>query len=285
MNDELLEELLKVEEDLARKRIRLVLGGGMSLYLRHRYLRRDPERRYPIQIESRSTNDLDFYFTADLIVNRQAAEGVKECLSRLGYSLLAKNFQFVKEVQTQGGPRTFKVDLLAQPPKEGDSPLVDVKPPRIKPKGARGIHAYLTEEAEGIDIGIVEVDLKPLSDGKVYLPSSFNYLIMKLHAFNDRKDREDEKSDRGRHHALDIFVTVSRMNAEDWEIARKHLARDRSRPYLKEAAEIRKACFSRPTDVGLTRLRENELYRRDRETLDNYLQPFIEDLSALFPEE
>jgi hypothetical protein len=291
MNDELLQELLLLQADLGHRHIRLILGGGMSFYLRNLYLGPTRAGRYPIQIESRSTNDLDFYFTSDLIVDPKAAEGVKACLATLGYRVNpeAKNFQFVKDVKTKGGLRTFKVDLLSQPPLETDSSLVDVKPPRIKPKGVDGIHAYLTEEALGIDIGIVEIELKSLpgaasnQTGIVCLPSSFNYIIMKLHAFDDRKERADEKSDYGRHHALDIFATVSRMNAEDWETAGTHRRKHQGRPYMKKAVAIRKACFSDPMAVGIIRLRENEAYRRNRETLDGYLGQFIQDLAELFP--
>jgi len=40
--------------------------------------------------------------------------------------------------------------------------------------------------------------------------------------------------------------------------------------------------FSRPTALGVLRLRESPDYRRETEVYGQYLEPFIEDLSDLF---
>ena len=51
---------------------------------------------------------------------------------------------------------------------------------------------------------------------------------------------------------------------------------------MKRAAEIREKDFDDPNALGLLRLRENESYRSNRTVYDPHLQPFIQDLAALF---
>ena len=166
--------------------------------------------------------------------------------------------------------------------------LVSIKKPRIKPKKCvADIHAYLTAESEGIELGKLAIDperLDPslkLKNKILFLPSAFNLLILKLHEFEDRKN--EEASYFGRHHAWDIFATTVRMGEADWAAAKEHLGLHVVRPYMRKAVEIRKADFSRKTGLGLLRLRENEAYKQERELYDKYLESFIEDLAALLP--
>ncbi len=155
--------------------------------------------------------------------------------------------------------------------------------------GVHGIHAYLTIEAAGIDIGKEAIDVQALSSSLVlknqvlFLPSAYNYLILKLHAFEDRKNREDVKSDFGRHHAFDVFATVARMGEHDWNNAKEHQEVHGQQEYLRKTTDIRRNNFSKRSDLGLIRLRESESYRRNREVYDSYLEDFIRDLADLFP--
>jgi hypothetical protein len=73
------------------------------------------------------------------------------------------------------------------------------------------------------------------------------------------------------------------MSEVDWTAAKEHLAAHAARRYMKKAAEIRKTDFSIRTALGLLRLRENASYKGERELYDKYLEPFIEDLTALLP--
>ena len=61
------------------------------------------------------------------------------------------------------------------------------------------------------------------------IPAAFNFLILKLHAFEDRK--EDVESDLGRHHAYDIFATIIRVTEQNWKNAKEHFAPHKDRPY------------------------------------------------------
>jgi hypothetical protein len=286
-NDQLLAQLLELHSELEKAHLPLILGGGMSLYLRIQYLRTPSSPHYPFSIETRSTNDLDLFLTSDLIVNPTKIEQLRKILLRLGYVVdpKAKNFQFMKDMEIFGSRRQVRVDLLAAPPSDADSGKVEVKKPRIKPIGTTGIHAFLTEEARGIEIGRLEVPIPgdKVGSGTITIPSAYNYIILKLHAFDDRKAESDPKSDQGRHHAYDIFATVTQMGEQDWSNAAAHLKAHAAHPYLLRAVQIRKTCFSKTTDLGLLRLQENEGYRRNKAVFDSHLQQFIGDLADLFP--
>jgi hypothetical protein len=150
------------------------------------------------------------------------------------------------------------------------------------------IHAFRTEEAASIERGAIELDLSAQAQklgrnperATVRIPSSFNYLILKLHAFRDRMD--DDAVDYGRHHALDVFTTVTDMSKEDWANAQEHFADEAGAAHVKEAAAIRRTHFADRNGKGVLRLRENQAYRTNRETYDGYLDDFIRDLDELF---
>ncbi len=287
-NDPLVQHLAELCVELDKNDVSVILGGGMGLYLRRKlFSARVP--RYPFDPVVRSTADLDLFLSSKLIVDPKKVTSLKESLLRLKYDVNpdAKNFQFIKTVTLPEGDREIKIDLLSAPPEAADLKKVKISEPRIRPKGVDGIHAYLTEEAEGIEIGKQPVDLATLDAGAkpknqiLYLPSAYNFLILKLNAFDDRKDDEDK--DNGRHHAFDIFSTVVRMNEADWDIARKHLAAQKGRPYLEKTIAIRKDNFELSSARGSIRLRENVSYRTDKSTYDAYLDNFLSDLSELFP--
>lgn len=289
-NDPLVHHLLELCRELDKDDVSIILGGGMSLYLRLKFASaRTP--RYPFDPPVRSTADLDVFLSSHLIADRQKIKSLKASLLRLGYEVdpKARNFQFIKSVKLFGQDRTIKIDLLAAPPDAADKAKVEVKKPRIKPAGVEGFHAYLTDEAAGIEIGKQPVDITlldpslKLKNQVLYLPSSFNFLILKLHAFEDRKNREDAKSNFGRHHAFDLFATVSRMNENDWETAQEHLAAHRGQAYMAKTISIRKENFSGKTGLGLLRVQESQSYQADRVMYSAYLEPFLKDLTDLFP--
>lgn len=290
-NDPLLHCLLELIKELDTENISIILGGGMSLYLRLKFMTRQTQR-YPFDPQVRSTADLDLFLSAKLIVDLKKIESLKEILNRLAYKVIpeAKNFQFAKQIKLFGKTQTVKIDLLAAPVDKASLSKVQIKKPRIKPIGVEGFHAYLTDEAAGIEIGKQAVDPTQLgSDLKLknqvlFIPSAYNYLILKLHAFEDRKNREDDMSNFGRHHAFDIFATVARMGEEDWEAAKQHFNTQKTKVYLKKAVEIRKENFSKLTGKGFLRLRESESYRSKQKVYDAYLDLLLLDMRDLFPD-
>lgn len=280
MNDVLLEHLLELERELQKHDIQIIVGGGLSLYLRQTY-RPASSPRYPINVETRSTDDIDLFLSSEIIVNRDKVEGIKSSLKKLNYQVVpeAKNFQFSKKVTLLGQDRTVKVDILSAPPKAKDLQEVEIHKPRIKPKGISDFHAYLTQEAFGIEMGVMEIMVE---GQKFHIPSAYNYLILKLNAFEDRKERNDAASDYGRYHAYDIFATVTRMDEEDWKEAKTHFLAHQEQDYLKKTCQIQQSCFAKISDIGLIRLQENIHYQNRKSEFDPYLDPFIQDMNDLF---
>lgn len=282
----LLKELEELNTRLKQRGITMILAGGMGLFLRDSFLGGHRSPRYPIRPESRTTEDLDVLLTADVIVDAHQMEQLRDVLDEMGYESEVRYFQFKRSVDSDQDGRTVKVDLLAAPPDDEED--VKINPPRIRPREASDIHAYLTDEAAGIDTATIPIDLGAHTDevsgpgATVEIPSSINYLILKLHAFHDRKDQTDSASDEGRHHAFDIFRIVTDMRETDWETAQQHVRRDRDHEYLKDAARFQRNYFAEENDIGVLRLKENQAYRREKQTFDGYLSEFLEDMNELF---
>lgn len=279
--DELLENLIELNLNFERKGIPLILGGGMGLFVKALAGKEGPRQRYPFLTEARATADLDIFLSAETIVSSESIGKVKEILKALSYEVLpeAKYFQFQKQVSIGGSSKNIRIDFLSAPPEPKDISKVKVSSPRIKPKGIEGFHAFKVDEAEGLDIGLDTVELK---GHEIKVLSSYNYLIMKLHAFNDRKDDSRETSDQGRHHAFDIFTTVTRMNEGDWKNALLHKELHQEKGYLKNSAQIQNSFFGDKDYIGFIRLRESTSYVRHREEYDSALDYVVEDLTELF---
>ncbi len=287
----LLDELVKLNSLLRDDGISLILGGGMGLYLRDICLAgfgpRSP--RYPRRPGSRSTEDLDVLLSADIIADAEKMARIRDVIrDAMNYEVAVRYFQFVRKIKTEDWPREVGIDLLTAPPTQEKADDVKQKGNRARPHHVTEIHGRLTPEAAGIEIGAIPIDLSSVLDTEryreteVYIPSSFNYLILKLHAFHDRKDRTDEKSDEGRHHAFDVFRIVTDMREQDWETAEHHIDLEGQEEYLRRAAYFQRDYFGNETGVGVMSLRGNEGYRRNHTEFDGYIDPFIEDLRQLF---
>lgn len=274
-NDTLVEAAVELANELGRHDIPLILGGGLSLYIRTKYLQKKRSPRYKSQIITRSTKDIDVFLTGDLIIDTEKVEALRDTLTSLGYLPKTPYFQFEKEIRSQ---QKVSVDILSSPTVDGD----DNRDIRIKPGKVKKFHARRNNEAKGISIGLIPItnitDRQEYTN--LYIVSSFNYIILKLHAFRDRL--EDPGVDFGRYHAYDIFATVIDMDESDWINAGKHFEAEREQAYIVSASEIVKHYFSKTNDLGILRLKENELYRRGKEEFDTYIQDFLNDLKDMF---
>lgn len=287
MNDLMLSHLFELLGLLQKEQVDVTLGGGLSHYLRQTYLTRKVSPRYnQVRFLARSTQDIDIFLSSQIIIDHQKMDIIKSVLDELGYQAIeqAKYFQFYKMTEIGGKKYSAKIDLLAAPPQKNDD-HVQIHGFRIKPKSSEGIHAYLTPEAASIDFGrvIVEVLGEAGKKIRVRIPSAYNFMILKLHAFADRKDRSDAISDHGRHHAFDIFATLCQMDKTDWDNAAEHYKNDGAREYLLQACQIRREYFSAKRGWGIIRIRENQGYRQYRDEYDRVLEYFIQDLAELFP--
>jgi hypothetical protein len=159
-----------------------------------------------------------------------------------------------------------KIDILVGPLGDLRTKL-HIKMPRVRPKGSIKFHAHAVEEALHIEDGPITVKVTgKRSTGEphaamVYIPQAFPYMMMKLHAFEDRKDDTDKGL--GSHHALDLYTIVGMMTEEEYERAKQLGAAHARNKHIERARAIVRNHFASRTAVGVLRLREHSLFRTD----------------------
>src|SRR5262249_18965516 len=136
-----------------------------------------------------------------------------------------------------------------------------------RPKGDIKFHARRTEEAVHVEADRIALALTGARSGgepyreTVYVPQAFPYLMMKLHAFDDRKD--EEAKDAGRHHALDLYTIVGMMTEPEYERAKELGSMHADNLHVRRARQIVQNHFSGADDLGMLRVREHKLFRPD----------------------
>jgi hypothetical protein len=282
--DPLLASLLDLLRELDAAKIPLAVGGGFGLYLKRAHLRRTGERTlFAALPEVRATNDIDLFLRAEVLADLSRTREVADAIKRLGYTVVeeAKFLQWKRRLEVAGVTQEVKLDVLVGPLGEYRKRM-KVSRPRARPKGDIEFHAYAVEEALHVEEGQLAVPLDGLTStgeryaGTVYVPDAFPYLMMKLHAFRDRKDDADK--DLGRHHALDVYTVVGMMTEAELNRAVAFGAADREDGHVRRAAEIVGEDFSGETALGVLRLLEHRLARPDFE-----LREFLAVLRDVFP--
>lgn len=143
--DQMREQLILLANKLQKDNLKLIIGGGYGLILKHEYLRKQESRTRFTQLpEDRSTNDIDIFLNTEIITSAEKIEKVRDALQELGYEPVADYFQFAVAVGEQKHELKVKIDLLAPPVSDDERNLVKISKFRIRPKDARNIHAYLT---------------------------------------------------------------------------------------------------------------------------------------------
>ncbi len=281
--DPLREQLRLLALELQKDEIKLILGGGYGLVLRTEYVRRTGvATRFEEIPEARSTNDLDLFLSAEIITSAEKIEKIRDALQKLGFEPVARFFQFELPIEFEGLDLPVKIDLLAVPVPDEQRKLVEIKKPRVKPRGASGIHGYLTEEAVTLEENLLPIDVSEAGEPtlEIYLPHPFSYLVMKLFALKDRL--EDEAKDFGAYHAFDIYRIVGMMTELEWNEALDLKARYRDQPKIKEAGEIAGELFASLESIGVLRVRQHARTSGFPIPPEN-LAALIEDLRELLP--
>jgi|SRR5579864_3979403 len=268
--DTLNSSLIDLLYELRERDLRLIVGGGFGLFLKRLHLDVQNARMLFNRLPSpRATNDIDLFLRAEVLADPAQVKELARAINALAYVPIpgAELYQWKRSVFVGGTPQEVKLDILVGPLGSHRTKLqVDAR--RARPRGERvGLHAHPAEEALGIEEGPIPVTLEGTRAsgepyrGTVYVPRAFPYLLMKLHAFRDRKDDADK--DLGRHHALDLYTIVGMQTEAEYE---ETLALGR---VLKDESQVRAACaivaehFSKRTAAGLLRLREHQLFRTD----------------------
>lgn len=286
--DPLTASLLDLLHELDGREIPIMVGGGFGLFLKRQQLNSTGQRtlfdRLP---EPRSTNDLDLFLRVEVLADLSRTQLVKEAIQRLGYTVVeeAKFLQWKREVLLGNSLQSqeVKIDVLVGPLGEHRKKL-HVKMPRVRPKGNIEFHAHAVEEAIQIEDEPIVVTIggkRPTGEprvGTVHIPQAFPYLMMKLHAFEDRK--EDEDKDLGRHHALDLYTIVGMMTEREYERAKELSTMHAANECVRRACATVRKHFRSRTAVGVLRLREHQLFRHEF-----LLEEFMSVLGEIFSRE
>ena len=283
--DPLREQLRLLAIELQKNDIKLILGGGYGLVLRTEYIRRtQAATRFEEIPEARSTNDLDLFLSAEIITSAEKIEKIRDALETLKFEPVAPFFQFQLPVVYEGLEKPVKIDLLAALPETAAQlSLVKINKPRIRPKKAKNIHGYLTEEAVTLEENLLPIDISEEGESPlvIYLPHPFSYLVMKLFALRDRL--EDEEKDFGAYHAFDIYRIVGMMTENEWNQAIDLRSSYRAAPKIKEAGKIAGELFANLESIGVLRVRQHARATRFSIPPEN-LAALIEDLRELLPD-
>ena len=243
------------------------MGGGFGLYLKRTHLQQIGVQTLFAELPGvRATNDLDIFLRAEVLADLARTRIVAEAIARLGYTAVegVEYLQWRRPVVVGGVEQEVKIDILVGPLGEHRKKL-KVNEPRVRPKGDIRFHAHTVEEALHLEDRPTEIPVEgPLSDGiryrgVVFVPEAFPYLMMKLHAFADRKD--DANKNLGRHHALDAYTIIGMMTEAEYGRAKAFASADRDNEHIARARGIAAKDFSSATALGAIRMREHPLFR------------------------
>jgi hypothetical protein len=257
--DLLRQELYKLASALQDREVPLMVGGGYGLLLRQRRLTESGAvtlRRMP---PARSTEDLDVYLTAELVADAGRVAALRDALTDLGYEGVAGAlyYQFRREVDYLGQRREVKVDLLAPLPEDEETRrALKYDARRVRPRAVKNIHAHTSPEALTIGEHPLAVELAgDAGPVTVYVPHPYTYLVLKLHAYRDR--REDEAADFGRHHAFDLYRALAMTTEPEWEEALALRDRYQDAEPVCEACHIAHDLFGSEISTGTLALQEH----------------------------
>jgi hypothetical protein len=278
--------LLDLLHELEEVDIKLIIGGGFGIYLRYREFQRTHPRTLLRELpEPRSTNDLDLFLKAELLVDPERVTALSRALNHLGYEAVeaAKYYQFMKRGPGPdvGNAGSVKIDILTGPQRVFEAMGLRTDARRVRPKSLAHLHAHPVNEALTLEERLTPLKLDgrltggEAASGEVFLPHPFTYLMMKLFAFRDCMN--DTAKDHGRHHALDMYTIVALMTEEDWDSSVGMFAAHRGDPKIEEACGLIDKLFGSELDFGVLRLKENPYYRPEFQIAD-----FLKALRDLF---
>ena len=286
MNDDVLRtNLLDLLHALGDDAQRILLGGGYGLYLKQLHLAEAGVRTLidaELWPSPRATEDLDLMLSAELVGDLRSMTSLRAVLDKLDYKV-KKGSEYLQFVRTITDTHVVKIDLLTAQlgVLEGLS-TIKADSRRARPVAATRpkLHAHPTDGALSLTDApsVLEVAGK-LSNGqafavKVQIPDPFNYLLMKLTAYRDRRDDPDK--DLGRHHALDVFRIVAMLTELERDQVHANLRAFASDAQVRSCFALVRSDFASDTARGVLAMREHQLWQNNSQ-----LPTFLETLLGL----
>ena len=261
---QLSDALLDLIGHISGARLKLIVGGGFGIYLRHKELLKAGNagtllKEWP---QPRSTNDLDLFLKTELLADSAKLKPLADAIQQLGYNPIAtaKYYQFFKPGPKGGEAGGFKIDILTGPVERLREIGVKADSRRAHPVPKIEFHAHPLDEALTLEEHLKSVVIESSGrHGEVFLPHPFSFIMMKLFALRDRQD--DPEKDYGRHHALDIYTVVAMMTRREWEESLQLAEKYKHSIKAQEAAGIVRKMFKDELSAGVIRLRESKYYK------------------------
>ena len=288
MNDDVLRaSLLDLLHALGDDAHRILLGGGYGLYLKQLHLAEAGVRTLidaELWPSPRATEDLDLMLPAELVGDSRSMTSLRAVLDKLDYEV-KKGAEYEQFVRTITDTQVVKIDLLtAQLGVLKGLSTIKADSRRARPVAASRpkLHAHPTDGALSLtdSPSVLEVAGK-LSNGqafavKVQIPDPFNYLLMKLTAYRDRRDDPDK--DLGRHHAIDVFRIVAMLTEPERDQVHANLRAFASDAQARSCVALVRSDFASDTSRGVLAMREHQLWQNNSQ-----LPVFLETLLGLMP--
>jgi hypothetical protein len=199
-----------------------IIGGGYGIFLKREHVRsRAVQTLLTEWPEARSTNDLDLFLRAELLLDSARLKPLSDALKRLDYRPIAgaEKYQFAKPGPAGGREGSLKVDVLTGP-RGWFAGRLKVDRRRVRPRPSIDLHAHPTDEAITLDQGLLSLTIRGQTssgidhEALVFVPHSFTFAMMKLFAFRDRA--ADVNKDLGRYHALDLYSVLAMTSEAEW---------------------------------------------------------------------
>lgn len=261
--NKLSDALLDLVEQISGAKLKLIVGGGFGIYLRHKELLKTGNvktllKEWP---QPRSTNDLDLFLKTELLADSAKLKPLADAIQQLGYNPIAtaKYYQFFKPGLKGGEAGGFKIDILTGPVESLRQLGIKADSRRAHPVPKIEFHAHPLDEALTLEEHLKSVVIESSGrHGAVFLPHPFSFIMMKLFALHDRQN--DPEKDYGRHHALDIYTIVAMMTSREWEESVQLAEKYKHNRKMQEAAVIVHEMFNDELSPGVIRLRESKYY-------------------------
>jgi len=241
MDDTILVQLAELAKPFNKIGIKPVICGGLGIYLCFR------NSQGAARSMIRATNDIDLMITKEMVLEHSRRNAIAEIITQeLEYVVRedSRHFRFEK-------PPNQQLDILAQPMNE-----FEMRENRVKFVKSK-LHGHLTEEARFIDEDLRTIILptdKTDDNIEVQLPSPANLLILKLCAFEDRDNNNEQE--RSQAHAYDIYITAMLANLEDYREGQRFLARHKDWNIIQRVASIVNDKFHSVDQPGWQRVLE-----------------------------
>ena len=259
----------------------LILAGGFGIRLKQNHLRETKAKTLMTFPEARATQDMDFFLSLSLFVEKERGAAVRALLDRLGYTEHTPKYQFGKPFDAAQPDIVVKVDLLARTP-EGED--ITVKFPRVGHGSGIDLHGRETPEGFAVEAHFQEWAVRgKRSDGTeveamVRVPHPYAWLNLKVKAAHDwlfmNEGKIKYKPSREKH-VFDVYVLFAMLTETELEEAAVFATQYKNHAMANEVRQCARDLFGISNSPGVDEIRRQSAreinYSQFRQALSDAL--------------